>query len=448
MLSSCRSVLRMNGYRNVETEQDGNEGLRRIMETPPDLLVLDLCLPDCEGERLLEEASVRCPGMPVLVVTGLQDTASVVRCMKKGAYDYLVKPLDATRFMTTIQHAVDYRMLNIALREQSRGEQKSVLRHPEAFADIITQDRQLQSLMGYVESVAGSSFPVLICGETGTGKELFARAVHEVSRPDGAFVALNVSGVDDETLSDTLFGHAKGAYTGASTRRAGLVERAAGGTLFLDEIGDLSGRGQLKLLRLIQEKEYYPLGADHPRHQDILLITATNRDLEQACAAGRFREDLYYRLTTHRITLPPLRKRQGDVPLLFDHFVRKHGVGTPRCRFAALGPREQRSWQTYTYPGNVRELESLVVDQCCAGGGCFGGFPVQEAACAAEFMQTGVKLNFHQVGVLPAMKQLKEALIREALERTAGNQSQAARLIGISQQAISQYVCRLKNETG
>ena len=231
----------------------------------------------------------------------------------------------------------------------------------EAFAEIITRDKAMGAVFRYVEAVAPSPYPVLITGETGTGKELVARAVHRLSARSGEFVAVNVAGLDDTMFSDTLFGHTKGAYTSADRPREGLITTAAEGTLFLDEIGDLAVASQVKLLRLLQDGAYHPLGADRPRQSRARIVVATNCDVLQAVNAGTFRKDLYYRLRTHHVQLPPLRERTGDLPLLVAHFVEKAalavGKPTPTVPLAL-----HQLLKSYCFPGNLRELEAMIVD--------------------------------------------------------------------------------------
>jgi two-component system nitrogen regulation response regulator GlnG len=231
----------------------------------------------------------------------------------------------------------------------------------EAFAEIVTGSRAMHAIFRYVEAIASSPMPALITGETGTGKELIARVLHRLSGRPGELIALNVAGLDDTMFSDTLFGHTRGAFTGADRSREGLIATAADGTVFLDEIGDLSVGSQVKLLRLLQDGTFYPLGADRPRQSRARVVVATNTDVVHALQAGTFRKDLYYRLRTHHLHVPPLRSRPGDVPLLLNHFVdkavRELHKSPPRVPLALY-----QLLKTYVFPGNVRELEALVFD--------------------------------------------------------------------------------------
>jgi DNA-binding NtrC family response regulator len=297
-----------------------------------------------------------------------------------------------------------------------------------------------------VEAVAASPRPLLITGETGVGKELVARAVHALSGRKGNFVPVNVAGLDDHVFADTLFGHRKGAFTNALEARAGLLEQAAGGTLFLDEIGDLSAASQVKLLRLLQDGEYLPLGADIAKRSDARAVVATNQDLESARNSGRFRKDLYYRLCGHRVHLPPLRERREDLPVLLDHFLGEAARSLEKRR--PTPPDELHTLlAVYPFPGNVRELESMVfnaVSLHSAGKLSMDAFKAvifeRQPALAgeAEGREPPGRLLFPER--LPTLKQVEDALVEEALRRAGGNQSIAATLLGITRQAMNKRV--------
>ena len=323
------------------------------------------------------------------------------------------------------------------------------LAHPEHFTDIITADPHLLCLLRYVESIAGSAHPVLISGETGTGKDLFASAVHMASGRSGPFVVMNVSGLDDAHFSDALFGHVRGAFTGAGDDRAGLVERAAGGTLFLDEVGDLDVTSQVKLLRVIEHHEYYRLGSDIPRRCDVRLVGATNRDLHDVTSGELFRKDLYYRLATHEIAIPPLRERHGDIPLLAHHFVARFSVDSG-SRTLPLSDECIRSLERYRFPGNIRELQSLMLHAIgSAAGEVIGrnhlrGFSseLDEVVQCGSSMESAESQPVVFGETLPDMQGIADILIDEALRRAGGNQSEAARLIGVTPSAVSKRLKR------
>ncbi len=320
-----------------------------------------------------------------------------------------------------------------------------------AFTEIITQDRALFAIFRYLEAIGPSPQPVLITGETGTGKELIARALHRLSQRPGELVAVNVAGLDDTLFSDTLFGHAKGAYTGADRPREGLVASAGEGTLFLDEIGDLTVPSQVKLLRLLQDGAYYPLGADRPRQSRARIVVATNCGVAHAVAAGAFRKDLYYRLRTHQLQLPPLRRRTGDLPLLVNHFV--DGTARALGKAAPILPDALYPLlRTYSFPGNIRELEAMVFDAVARCQGptlplqsfkeAIGGEPPLAAAETAGESFASFAAVFPDR--LPTLKEIEVALIDEALARADGNQGVAARILGISRQALNKRLGRRK----
>jgi len=274
------------------------------------LILLDLTMPHHSGEELLTLIGERYPGIATIVISGLNLVGKVVTCMKLGAYDYYVKTDDEERIVCGVLRAIKLLELQQENQEMSQRFVSGELRHPEAFSAICTVDRAMQAIFAYIEAVAKSPLPLLITGESGVGKELLARAAHRLSGCKGELVALNVAGLDDTVFADTLFGHLRGAFTGAEGVRRGMIEQAANGTLFLDEIGDLSIASQVKLLRLLQEGEYYPLGSDQPKRLKARIIVATHQSLAAKEAAGTFRRDLFYRLRTHHVEIPPLRKRR------------------------------------------------------------------------------------------------------------------------------------------
>ncbi len=322
-LYSIDLTLRSNGITNVLTCKNGLKAKEYLTTMVFSAIVLDINLPDIRGTELLETIMELCPETPVIMVTAVDKAEIAVECMKKGAVDYLVKPFDNEKMMAVLRNAILQRELrgeNEALKKYLLGDD---LKRPEAFSKIITGNRKMRSLFLYIEAISATPFPVLITGETGVGKELVAQAIHDLSSRKGPFIAVNVGGIDDNTFSDTLFGHIKGAFTGADAARPGLIEKAMGGTLFLDEIGDLSRASQIKLLRVLQNRDYMPLGSDVAKLADIRLIVATNKSIEQLKDATEFRSDLFHRLQTHHISLPPLRERMDDIPLLVESFVEK-----------------------------------------------------------------------------------------------------------------------------
>jgi DNA-binding NtrC family response regulator len=451
ILLAIDTTLQLSGFNNIITCQDSREVDHILQNKKVEVILMDLNMPYVNGETLLDRIHQEHPDIPIIIVTGAVDVDTAVHCMKIGAFDYVVKPVEEGRLLSAVSRALDFSELkreNLALKQRILKED---LENPEAFKDIVTKDKKMFSIFQYIESIAGSSQPVLIQGETGVGKELIARAVHRLSRPQGTFVAVNVAGLDDNVFSDTLFGHVKGAFTGADRDRSGLIEKASSGTLFLDEIGDLSSSSQVKLLRLLQEREYFPLGFDEPRKTNARIVASTLADLKSLEHSGKFRKDLNYRLSIHHIHVPPLKERKQDIRLLTDLFL--------KLAAAELGkkpptpPEELYTLlSTYCFPGNIRELQSMVFDAVSRHKSKVLSLDVFKAHIQREQESRNPRkaakdLNdsFLQCvkGDFPTIKEATQWLINEAMSRSDGNQSIAAGMLGISQQALSK---RLKKE--
>lgn len=360
----CRT-LNLNDFTNLIAIDDSRRVMPTLEETGVSLVLLDITMPHVRGDDLLGEIAVTYPHLPVIMATATEDVDTVVGCMRKGAFDYITKPITTGRLISAIKCGLEVYQLRREQEALRQKENAAPLSCPDCFAKIITGNSKMRQLFGYIEKIASSSRPVLITGETGVGKELVAEAVHLASGRKGKLVAVNVASLDDNVFSDTLFGHAKGAYTGASAAREGQVKKAEGGTLLLDEIGSLSLSSQVKLLRLIQEREYLPLGTDVAKKTDVSIIASTNDNLEEKVQQGMFRGDLYFRLKNHTIHLPPLRERLDDLPLLVRHFVVQAAVeagmkppSVPDELFALL--------MNYSFPGNVRELKNIIQDAVLA----------------------------------------------------------------------------------
>ena len=454
ILLSVDTILQLAGFNNVRTCSDSRQVMAIVEQRPPSVILLDLNMPHLNGEAILDQITGLYPHIPIIIITGRIDTDTAVLCMKSGAFDYIVKPVDENRLIASVNKSLQYSELhheNLSLKEQLR---QNRLSNPEAFVDIITNSPKMMTIFGYIESIANTTEPVLIRGETGTGKELIARVIHKVSGREGEFVAVNVAGLDDNVFSDTLFGHAKGAYTGADYERRGLIERAADGTLFLDEIGDLPANSQIKLLRLLQEREYMPLGQDSVRICRARIITSTHVDLWEMQQKDLFRQDLHYRLRTHRIILPPLRERREDIAILIDHFA--------QCAAQALKKAKPRIPQelanmleAYHFPGNIRELQAMVFDAIAQHKN--GILPLAvfrnhislirqtEFKLQGNSSENGVPLTF--ADPLPTIKQATRMLVEEAMYRAGSNQSAAASMLGITQQALSNRLKKMAQDS-
>ena len=451
-LSSASLALNAEGINNIVQCTDSGKVMSALSATDFSVVLLDIQMPGLSGYDLLLMILADFPEVAVAVVTAVDSAESAVRCVKTGAYDYLVKSVDDTRLAALVRAGI-----GISDSHHGNPQFTDTSEKPEGFADIITQDRAMYSVFEYVKTIALTAFPVLITGETGVGKELIAAAVHELSGRTGKHVRINVAGLDDQLFSDALFGHRIGAFTSADSHRKGLIDQASNGTLFLDEIGDLHVESQVKLLRLLQESSYYALGDDSASISNARLVFATNREVEFLSNPETFRTDLYHRLKSYRIHLPPLRERLDDIPMLVVHFLdraaKTMGKQTP------APPQELFDLlRTYSFPGNIRELEGMVtnaVSQHKGGALSTDSFRREIDEQSTEVHEDTI-LQARAIGVsaLPILPDLKEALketeqlfISEALKRADGNQTIAARLLGLSKNALHKRLSRSRTSS-
>ena len=440
------------GLSNLVTCEDSREVEGLLEAGNIGLVLLDLTMPHLSGEELLKRIGESHPEVSAIVVSGLNQLETAVRCMKLGAFDYFIKTDEEDRIVGGVLRAVRMLEMQRDYREMSSRLVSGELRHPEVFADIVTGDRGMFAIFSYLEAVAKSPQPLLITGESGVGKELLARAAHTLSGCRGKLVTVNVAGLDDSVFADTLFGHLRGAFTGAETARKGMVEEAADGTLFLDEIGDLSIPSQVKLLRLLQEGEYFALGSDQPKRLKARIIVATHQKLAAKESAGSFRRDLYFRLRTHQVQVPPLRERKGDISLLLDHFLAEAA--------GALGKKKPtppkglaQFLATYSFPGNVRELRAMVYDAVSVHQGrmlsmdCFVKAVDRSLEERVASPVAAQKSNpFAGFAELPTFSEAASFLVMEAMERAGGNQTLAGRLLGISQPALNKRLKMMRGQ--
>lgn len=436
------------GYHILEAA-NGKDALELFRRRKPDLVITDLRMPLMDGFALVEAIAAEAECTPTVVVSGVGAIDEAVRAMRLGAWDYLSKPIISfEELQITIDSCLERAATRRELERLRRRLSDGSVEDESAFGAIITASPRMRTIFLYLESVAPSRLPVLITGETGTGKELVARAIHTLSGVDGPFVAINLAGLDDTMFSDTLFGHQRGAYTGADRVREGLVRGASGGTLFLDEIGDLSPGSQVKLLRLLQEGEYLPLGSDKVQKSDARIVAATHADLKERMELGTFRPDLYYRLFSHRVELPPLRDRPEDIALLTAHFIEKAAALLGKA--PPVVPDElSRYLSAYRFPGNIRELEAIIHDAVARSASRILPLePVIEAiggdlrASSTAPLQAGRCHTCLFAETFPTLKSAEDFLIQEALRLAGNNQRLAAVYLGISRQALNKRLSR------
>lgn len=441
-LTSATFALSAGGINNLITISDSRKAMDVMDKSAISVIVLDMMMPYKSGAELLDEILEKYPQIPVIMLTAVNDVETAVNCIRKGAYDYIVKPVTNDRLVTAVRNALE---VNI-IREENRNLKEIVLESGKTpvkrFEGIITENSKMLSIFRYIDAIAKTPFPVLITGETGTGKESIAKAIHESSGLKGEFIAVDIAGVDDNLFSDTLFGHRKGAFTGADSERKGLIEKAAGGTLFLDEIGDLAMESQVKLLRLIQEKKYFQLGSDFPKLSSARIITATHKDLREMQKSGKFRTDLFYRLQSHNIQLPPLRDRTDDIEQLLTHFI---ACAAKECGKKQITfPRELVTLlKNYSFPGNIRELQGMVYDAVTVHKkGVLSLESFKEKINMEIPYSDEISENVTFGSSLPTLNSMEDALIDEALKRANGNQTIASGMLGISRQALNKKLSR------
>lgn len=448
-LMGCEFLLESAGINNTVSTQDSRTVMQTVAQEDIGMVLLDLSMPHVTGEELLPQLVEQHPDVPVIIITGLNKVETAIQCMQAGAFDYLVKPIEETRLVSSVKRGIEISELRQEYSAFKTRILSNKLERPEAFAALVTANQTMHALFHYMETIGKTLRPVLITGETGTGKELAAQAIHDLSGRSGEFVAVNIAGLDDTVFSDTLFGHTKGAFTGADAPRDGFIEKAGGGTLFLDEIGDMPLQSQIKLLRLLQEQEYFPVGADAAKPLEARIVAATNQDLQDLQSEGRFRTDLYYRLRTHTVHLPALRERIDDIPLLVNHFLEQAAESLTKS--VPTVPRELYTLlATYDFPGNIRELESMVFEAVshhhshmlsCQS---FKAHIENHRRSEARQVDTASPENapFAYFSKLPTLAEAPRLLIAEAMQRAEGNRSIAANLLGISRSGLSKAIKR------
>jgi DNA-binding NtrC family response regulator len=405
-----------------------------------DLVLLDMDMPEVGGWEILQYVRHNRPELEVVILTGVEDVSLAVESMKIGAYDYLCKPVDNTRLVLTLQRALERSQMRGELSQLRDHLQLDGLRHKESFKTIITQNKNFLRMLQKVEQIAESENNVLIWGESGTGKELVAKAIHQISRRrEKKFVAVNAGVFASELFASEFFGHEKGAFTGAVKSTPGFFEEANGGCLFLDEIGELELPVQAKLLRVLQEGEYFRLGSTERRGADVRIIASTNKDLSAEIEKGRFRRDLYYRLNISSIFLPPLRERKGDVELLAYYFLERHARLNNK-KIDLISDEVLSLLEIYDHPGNVRELENIM-----AGAVVLENGRALSTRSLPPYLLKAI--GSRRPAPLPAevrktLAALEGEHIQRVLEYTKGNRTAAAEILGISRVGL---LAKIKN---
>jgi len=446
ILELTRLTLAGEGIKNILMIDDSRKVLPFLENEKVAAVVLDLLTPHLSGNEVLQNIVAEYPDIPVIVMTAMDDVDTAVECLKIGAFDYLVKPVDPNRLVSIVEKALKMHHLQQENSSLKKYLLTGRLEHADVFSGIITRSTTMHAIFQYAEVIAKSCQPILITGETGVGKELMSVSIHKLSEMKGPFVAVNIAGLDDTMFSDTLFGHKRGAYTGAGTSREGLVAQAAGGTLFLDEIGDLNQQSQVKLLRLLQEREYYPLGSDVVKTSNVRIIVATNQNLPQLIAAGSFRKDLYFRLCAHQIHIPPLHERPEDIPLLVDHFI-DEATQSLRTERPVLAPDVVEYLSSRQYSGNIRELRALVHDAVIRQKNgiltldCFTAAAWERPMNSTSRRHDDVLLDMF--GGFPTIAEMERYLIDKAMSMAHGKRNVAASLLGITRQTLHK---RMKGE--
>ena len=437
ILKALGRALRAAGHEVIETTSP-RDAQRLLAERPFDVMLVDNVMPQLSGLDLIREYVSSTPEgerPQILMMTAHATVESAIEAMKLGALDYLQKPFEIDELLVVVTRAIDHQRLRTEYR-YLRSERDEQFDH----YGIVGRSRVMEEIIQRAERVAETKSTVLITGETGTGKELVARAIHNRSaQRDMPLIRVNCAAIPESLLESELFGHVRGAFTGAATTKKGKFALADGGTIFLDEIGTMSPALQSKLLRVLQEREFEPLGSERTEKIDVRVIAATNRDLRQMVAEGKFQEDLFYRLNVIPIELPPLRERRDDIPALVDHFLKKHAQRTGR-RIERIDDGVLAQLQQYDWPGNVRELENVIE--------------------RAVVLSTGPVITARAISVLgsaappssglPSLKLrqniewVEKETIRRALESARGVKKDAAELMGISQRALSYYLAKYR----
>lgn len=419
------AALEMDGY-TVFLAADGKQGLEILERGDIDLVITDLKMPEVSGEEILAKVTGETPGIPVIVLTGHGTIDSAVDAMRKGAYDFLTKPVNLDRLSLLVKRALERREIslqNSVYRKEIEGK--------TTFENMIGKSHEIQKVFDLVKKVAPSKASVLITGESGVGKEMIANALHNLSpRKDKPFIKVHCAALSDSLLESELFGHEKGAFTGAIAMKRGRFELAHEGTIFLDEIGEISQNVQVKLLRVIQERKFERVGGEETLDVDVRIIAATNRNLEEEIKKGNFREDLYYRLNVVNINVPPLRERKDDIPIMVNNFIRKFSKENNK-NITTVDTKAKNALYSYDWPGNIRELRNCIEGAVVIAEG--STLRLEDLPPAVRKSQENSSIS------IPAgtdMDTAEKIIIRETLLFCQGNKSKTAQVLGIGRKTL------------
>ncbi|GLP95021.1 sigma-54-dependent transcriptional regulator [Paraferrimonas sedimenticola] len=431
------SLRRMVPEAQIDTCVDGREVMDRMATRGYDLVLLDLTMPHVSGEELLQQIRAKYPNTRVIIVTGVNQIDAAVRCMRNGAYDYFNKACEVTELVASVRRALEVVGLELSLSQLRQHFFSKQLQQPEALNDLVTCEPKMLDRLRYLEAISVSPAPVLIEGPLGSGKQTFAKALHRLSQADTPFHSVNLSGQSNEQIQLSLFGRVP---NGTEPAQPGIVQQAQNGLLYLSHVDELSMELQGQLLTLLEQGQFYPLGSDRPRVASCRIAVSSQQDLKQLVSDGRFRQDLLYRLNGHRLVLPPLSERPLDIALLINHFIDM--AAKDLQREAPLLPNGLADkLKHYEFPGNLTELKGMVYDAVSRSD--------EQTLCQSPFLMaiteqgsepTAVQIRFGDE--LPSLAQANRALVMEAMSRCANNQSAAAKLLGISQSALSRRLAK------
>lgn len=423
--TGLQAALELDGY-EVLLAEDGTTGLSLALNNEVDLVITDLRMPGVSGEDVLRRITTETPGIPVIVLTGHGTVENAVEAMRSGAYDFLTKPLNLDRLSLLVKRALQSRELVLQNRELEQEAEKR-----KSFEHIIGKSPSMLKLFDVVKRVAPTRASVLITGESGVGKELIANALHNLStRKDNPIIKVHCAALAENILESELFGHEKGAFTGAVSRKRGRFELAHGGTIFLDEIGEINQSVQIKILRVLQEKMFERVGGEDTIEVDVRVITATNRDLEKEIAEGRFREDLFYRLNVVRIHVPPLRERKDDLPLMISAFVKEFAEENGKV-IENIDPKARQALYAYDWPGNVRQLRNCIESAVVMTTGTV--ITLDELPPSIREMDEVPAIT---IPVGATMADAEREIIMQTLAAQNGNKSKTAEILGIGRKTL------------